>query len=103
VQNLTSWETLGVGEEKHGLFYLVQTDFVSSVSSAFSINNVSDDIWHFRLDHLSSSRLNLLLDSVADISINSKHICTICPLAKLKRLPFPISTSISDLPFELLH
>jgi hypothetical protein len=103
VQNLTSWETIGVGEEKHGLFYLVQPDSVSSVSSAFSISNVSEDIWHYRLGHLSSSRLNLLHASVPDISINSKHVCTICPLAKHKRLPFPISNSVSDFPFELLH
>jgi len=100
---VTSWETIGVGEEKHGLFYLVQTDFVSSVSSAFSISNVSKDIWHYRLGHSSSSRLNLIHASVPDISINSKHICTICPLAKQRTLPFPISTSVSDLPFQLLH
>jgi hypothetical protein len=103
MQNLTSWETIGVGEEKHGLFYLVQTDSVSSVSSAFSISNVSENIWHYHLGHLSSSRLNLIHASIPNISINSKYICTICPLAKQKRLPFPISTSVSDLLFELLH
>lgn len=30
-------------------------------------------------------------------------ICTICPLAKQHRLPFPHSTSMSSLPFQLLH
>jgi hypothetical protein len=59
VQNLTSWEMIGVGEERNGLCYLVQTDFVSSVFSALSIKNVSADIWHCRLGHLSSSRLNV--------------------------------------------
>jgi hypothetical protein len=77
-----------VGEEKHGLFYLVQPTSVSSVFSAFSISNVSKDFWHYRLGHLSSSRLNLLHASVPDISINSKHVCTICPLAKQKGFHF---------------
>jgi hypothetical protein len=103
VQNLTSWETIGVGEEKDGLFYLVRSESVPLVSSAVSIKNVSNDIWHYCLGHLSSSWLSLLHNSVPDISINSKHVCTICPLAKQKRLPFPISNSITKSPFELVH
>jgi hypothetical protein len=71
VQNLTSWETIGVGEENDGLFYLVRSESVPLVSSVVSIKNVTSDIWHYRLGHLSSSRLSLLHNSVPNISTST--------------------------------
>jgi len=103
VQNLTSWETIGVAEERNGLFYLVRPAFVSSVFSAFSTKHVSADIWHCRLGHLSSSRQRLLHAFVPTISLNPQLVCTICPLAKQKRLPFNISDSVTAFPFDLIH
>jgi hypothetical protein len=106
IQNLVSWGTIGVGEERDGLFYLLQNDpsvHVPFVFSALSINNVSDDIWHYLLGHLSSSRLALLHKYVPTISVNPEHICTVCPLSKQKRLPFSDSHSVSHFIFELIH
>jgi hypothetical protein len=40
VQNLTSWEMIGVGEEKDGLFYLVWLESVPLVSFAVSIKKM---------------------------------------------------------------
>jgi hypothetical protein len=77
MQNLSPWKTIGVGEERSGLYHLLQVSgkhspivpnsvvsFFNNVSnsavSATSIKNVSDDIWHYRLGHVSSSRMHLL-------------------------------------------
>jgi hypothetical protein len=106
IQNLPSWGTIGVGEERHGLFYLLQSAPsvpALSVISALSINNVSNAIWHYRLGHLSSSRLSLLHKSVPAISITPDHVCTVCPLAKQKRLPFVDSNSVSNVIFQLIQ
>jgi hypothetical protein len=106
IQNLISWGTIGVDEERDGLFYLLHSDPpvpVSSVFSVLSINNVSDDLWHYRLGHLSSSRLAIFHKFVPVISVNPNHICTVCPLAKQKRLPFVDSNSVSNIIFDLIH
>jgi hypothetical protein len=106
IQNLVSWGTIRVDDERDGLFYLLQNDpsvHVPFVFSALSINNVSDDIWHYRLGHLSSSRLALLHKYVPAISINPDHICTVCPLSKQKHLPFFDIHFVSHFIFELIH
>jgi hypothetical protein len=59
--------------------------------------------WHFRLGHISNSRIKLLLDSIPSISCNPSTICTVCPLAKQRRLSFPVSSSYSNSAFELVH
>jgi hypothetical protein len=95
-----------VGEERDDLFYYLQLDYpllVSSVFSTFSMKNAFDDIWHYRLGHLSSFRLHLLQTYIPKISVNNKHICIICHLTKQRRLHFFTSYSITRLPFELIH
>jgi hypothetical protein len=101
-----------VGEEQVGLFYLLQDDKVSALRSipsfeqhiAFnSIKKPSLDVWHYRLGHPSISRIKLLHEHVSEISCNSESVCPICPLAKQHKLSFPISTSVSKSPFDLVH
>jgi transposase InsO family protein len=97
---------IGLGKERHGLFYLQQSDSTSSVNSVcfnVSIKSVSDDIWHYRLGHLSLARLHLLHASFLEISVNTEHVCTVCQLAKQRRLPFAVSKSVSNFPFDLVH
>ena len=62
-------------------------------------------LWHCRLGHPSAKRLDLLQSIVPTIiSCNNKNFdCSICPLAKQKRLSFPISTSHSFACFDLIH
>jgi hypothetical protein len=99
IQNLTTWMTIGVGREANGLFYLLEkpallsTDVFSSsctfnfVPFQFSANvkTVSTDIWHYRLGHLSHSRLQLLHSNNPQISCDLLTTpCTICPLARQK-------------------
>ncbi|CAN1226049.1 Retrovirus-related Pol polyprotein from transposon RE2 [Linum grandiflorum] len=56
------------------------------------------DLWHFRLGHSA-----LPVPSSLKPRCSSDFHCQICPLAKLKRLPFPSSSSHSASVFELLH
>jgi hypothetical protein len=52
--------------------------------------------------HLSYPRLKLLNLSIPQILCNSIP-CTICPLARQKILSFPISSSLSNAIFYLIH
>jgi len=75
--------------------------------TSISINSVSVnkmDDWHFRLGHLSKVKLSILSTKFNYISNKTcNDFCQICPLAKPKRLPFPVSTSSSNKFFDLLH
>jgi hypothetical protein len=112
IQNLHHWRTIRVGKEEAGLFYLLQDNKVpASVSipsfeqhvSFNSIKKPSLDVWHYRLGHPSISRIKLLHEHVSEISCNSESVCPICPLAKQHKLSFPVSTSVSKSPFDLVH
>jgi hypothetical protein len=98
-----------VGEEVVDLFYLMQKNKVSinvSVCVPYffkhlpfnSIKDRSCDLWH-----PSHSIIRLIQSVVSYISCKQNTICPICPLAKQYKLSFPISSSISNYVFNLLH
>jgi hypothetical protein len=64
-----------------------------NASIPFSVKDVSTDVWHYRLGHISHSRISLLDSLVPSIECKQHTTCTVCPLAKQRRLSFPISTS----------
>ena len=70
-------------------------------------NNVSKtdhELWHTRLGHLSDVRLNLLKNILNfKHNVDSSPHYSICHLAKQKQLAFPISNSVSQCLFDLLH
>jgi hypothetical protein len=117
IQKLTTWTTIGVGKEANGLFYLLekpeshQSDISSScnfisLSFPFSahVKSVFTNIWHYRLGHLSPYRLRLLHSNNHHISCElSSLACTICLLARHKRLHFPSSITSSVSAFDLIH
>ena len=73
-------------------------------SSVFSSEIVKFEIWHYRLGHLSNSRLKILQNKVTNVSCsNSESPCDICHFAKQKKLPFPLSSSVSSACFDLVH
>ncbi|XP_077237088.1 uncharacterized protein LOC143878727 [Tasmannia lanceolata] len=85
--------------KRHGGLYLLHPDAVAfSVSSSPSF-----DLWHWRLGHPSLQRLQFLARNFDAISFSNKCLCTVCPLAKQSRLPFPNSSISSSVPFQLLH
>ena len=107
IQDLAHWSTIGLGKEINGLYLLLKGESGSSsncVSLSVSANKVLPHIWHARLGHIVDAKLALLnKDNVHCINSNANFLCDICPLAKQKRLPFNISTTISNECFDLLH
>lgn len=113
IQSLTTWMTIGLGELQDGLYYLVQNPATSSSLTettksvppfSASIKTVYTDPWHFRLGHLPSSRIKMLAINNPAISCDSSDsLCSICPLARQKRLAFPVSMSHSLAMFDLIH
>jgi len=116
VQNLNPWKTIGVGKEHNGLYFLMLQshysgpDLLSSIPQVSQVQSTSikassfpADLWHYRLGHLSSSRLNLLHNLVPSIPCDSNNTCTVCPLAKQHKLPFVHSNSVTCFSFDLIH
>jgi len=108
IQHLLTWRMIGVGKECGGLLHLLNKPALPPSTSPFpaqsaSVKSVFSDVWHYRLGHLSNSRLQLLSQYDSSISVDMNKCCTICPLAKQHRLPFPVSQSFSNKAFDLIH
>ncbi|GMH16025.1 hypothetical protein Nepgr_017866 [Nepenthes gracilis] len=115
IQDLATWTTIGMGEERDGLYYLmnkkVDPNSLQSLLSKFckepSVNLASlhSNLWHSRLSHTSYSRMKLISDPLAKgtvDSINNNH-CSICHMAKQHHLPFSPSTHKSHILFDVVH
>ena len=65
-------------------------------------------MWHNRLGHTSYANLQFLKSCISDlckpcnVDDHDNH-CLVCPLAKQKRLPFPIHNKIPSVSFALIH
>ena len=120
IQDLSCWKTIGVGKLHNNLYLLQSSASCKSVSvvssilgSVFSsfVNNVFDVpvttkpfLWHLRLGHVSDAILHALHDSIPNvINVHSNKGCTLCPIAKQKRLPFPFFNYLSKNAFDLVH
>lgn len=114
IQDSANLKKIGSAKEIHGLYYLelapaIQNKACNSFISS-ACNNVDvtlpfhkDLLWHFRFGHLSPARLQLSKTVFPSIQIPKQHSCTVCPIAKQKRLPFPISHTLSHACFDLVH
>jgi hypothetical protein len=109
IQEQKSLRMIGSAERRDGLYYLAQT--ISSPSQqhilqSVSANNVSlpaSALWHFRLGHLSNSRIDALQSIFPFIFHDSGAVCDVCHFAKHKRLPFVNSSNKAIKPFDLIH
>ncbi|KAL4341568.1 hypothetical protein GQ457_08G006840 [Hibiscus cannabinus] len=100
-------QVIGKGEYYKGL-YLLQLPSANSdklvSESKFVVNeSVVLASWHDRLGHPSHSVLHSLKDVLPSVDINKSNVCPICPLAKQKHLPFPVSVTVTHSPFEMIH
>ena len=77
-----------------------------NIKSALSTSVSNKDLsilWHFRLGHPSFHKLLVLKDVLPSISTKCTDVCTICPLAKQKKLSFPSHNNMCAEPFSLIH
>jgi hypothetical protein len=107
IQNMFTWSTIGLGKEKDGLFYLQHNSgnpsFFNSAFSAISIKAPSTEIWHYRLGHPSQPRLALLQSLIPSVSLHSNNICIVCPMAKQRKLSFPVSHTCTESLFDIIR
>ena len=118
IQDLSVWKTIGMGEVRQGLYHMLQGEVSPSalsdtlrkmsplssfpISASVTSNDQNFDVWHYRLGHSSYSVSNI--DGEVHFSkIPNEKPCSICPLAKLHKLPFPLSIHKTEKCFELLH
>ena len=125
IQDLISWKTIRVGKALDGLYLLqsnsLQQSSISSFATFLSAHNLTDafghftavtstpvssqpsSIWHDRLGHPSDVKLNSLCHVIPSLKPSCNKGCQICPMEKLKRLPFPFHNNISSCAFDLIH
>ncbi|XP_016706709.2 uncharacterized protein [Gossypium hirsutum] len=105
LQALPSLTMIGTAKVLHGLYILDSPAQTLSITTpiALSATNTSCSIWHPRLGHLSDSRLKLLSPYIPSLSISPNAPCKACHLAKQKKISFPVSTSVSNEKFALVH
>nr|XP_016513327.1 PREDICTED: uncharacterized protein LOC107830311 [Nicotiana tabacum] len=77
----------------------------SSVNTMVASNKVnnSDVVWHYRLGHITFSKMKFISGIISDLSSKQSFICPICPLARQTRLPFHDSSIQSTHFFQLVH
>ncbi|KAF5442808.1 hypothetical protein F2P56_035426 [Juglans regia] len=123
IQDLHSWTTIGKGDLLHGLYHFhcsvvpptALTNYFSTYkhkphtnptfSASVTQNITPYNLWHCRLGHLSKNRLQLIHDLPVNThrSFTNEIPCTLCPLAKFNKLPFPDSVHASSRIFEIIH
>ena len=103
---------IGSGRQENGLYYM---ELVSEVKTTVICNNTIaeshsyslpvSDLWHYRLGHLSTNRLSILIEKFphAKFTLPSSHTCDICQFAKQKCLSYSLSPYNASKIFELVH
>ncbi|CAI0399489.1 unnamed protein product, partial [Linum tenue] len=103
IQDMQLRRMTGSAKLSHGLYHLEQPVDTSQPKHFSAATSQDFDVWHFRLGHVSHSKVPLLKNLCLDIDTNSSIPCDTCHFARQKRLPFPSSTSVAQQSFELIH
>ena len=93
---------IGRGRQLDSLFVLQYASFLSLFPSL--ISHVTSDTWHARLGHLSNEVFSKVSPYISDYPLHFDHLkCSICPLAKLRRLSSQSHNNLSESTFDLVH
>ncbi|CAL1400034.1 unnamed protein product [Linum trigynum] len=112
IQDLITRRRIGLAQVDRGLYLFnefkgqqfgVSKDSQKFAAAVFNFQSQDFNIWHARLGHPSLSRLKVVKQTCNEVSLPLTQHCETCHLAKQKRLPFPVSTSVSSHVFELIH
>ena len=109
VQDLRTGQELGTGPRVGHMFpvdylRLPLVPPVSVAAAATVSSNPSLALWHARLGHASSSRVQQLVSRGLLGSVSTENFdCVSCQLGKQPALPFNTSESISTDIFDLIH
>jgi histone deacetylase 1/2 len=101
IKDQATKNTLLKGRCHKGLYPLP----ASSIRQALSATNASESRWHSRLGHPSSFIVKQVISSnnlpCSGESLN-KLVCDACQQGKSHQLPYPVSSSVSKYPLELV-
>ncbi|KAK2450734.1 putative mitochondrial protein [Trifolium repens] len=106
IQDQITKKMIGFANASNGLYYLQLKDEDVTVNTTDGSNSISireQAIWHFRLGHLSNTRIQLLHKQFPYITVDNKGICDICHLARHKKSPYKNSLNKAVIPFEIIH
>jgi hypothetical protein len=109
IQDKKNLKMIGSGEVIEGLYYLTtKSEIITANTSTPSTHSSNihipkQAIWHFRLGHLSHSRLLLMQASFPFVNIDNNVVCDICHLARFKKLAYKLSRNKASKCRELIH
>ena len=109
-------DVLGVGKMNQGLYYLsfdvpMTSGKAMSGQASKQVKMPGDSptavstysLWHKRLGHASLSKMKRIPELKLCTEQHMDQVCLTCPMAKMTRLPFPVSTSHASKRFDLVH
>ncbi|XP_056864308.1 uncharacterized protein LOC130511370 [Raphanus sativus] len=106
IQDLSQGLMIGKGSLYNNL-YILDTDHPVASKETLLCGMVSPDsfIWHQHLGHPSSSVFQKISTSLPSFKRVSSELspCSICPLAKQKRLAYVSHNNLASAPFDLVH
>lgn len=79
---------IGLGKQYNGLHYM---SLLQRTTACYQVSH-SSTLWHMRLGHSSHSRLKLGSSLLPSNNFSCDNNCTVFPMAKHIRLPFPLSS-----------
>ena len=88
---MKSQRMIGSGREENGLYYMNLVPEVkrivecnNTITEVYSQSPLVNDLWHFRLGHLSPRRLLILNERFPHFkfTLPTNHTCDICHFAK---------------------
>ena len=104
IKDLATRKVLYRGRCVRGLYPLIP-EIRRFNKQVFSATKVSSTRWHDRLGHASFSLVERLLRKNKLPFVGERHvetICDSCQRAKSHQLPYPVSTSVSTKPLQLI-
>jgi hypothetical protein len=106
IQEQRTMRMIGSAEVFDGLYYLnhkSKTVYASAIDKPNTFTIPNNALWHFRLGHLSQTRMNLLITQFPFIVVDQKGICDVCHFARHNKLSYAHSFNKASKPFELIH
>lgn len=111
---------IGMGQMHDGLYLLQDSSISQAINSladflskhnfksftgfcSSTLQNNLFSLWHSRLGHPSDVKVHSLSHVFPFLQHCCTKSCTVCPLAKQKRLPFPFDNKRSSHSFDLVH
>ena len=106
LQDASNRMKIGIVEERHGLYHLIPDQTDKAICSTIfppTCNIIPIDLWHFRMGHLATGRLQCMKPHYPILQNDKNFVCNTCHYAKHKKLPFFSSISHASHIFDLLH